>query len=62
MLIWLKNAHLQKASSHYACTLYKVFIMFAELIGGILSNSLALISDAGHMFTDALALSIPYSH
>lgn len=27
-----------------------------ELIGGILSNSLALLSDAGHMFTDVLAL------
>ncbi|MBI1994686.1 MAG: cation transporter, partial [Deltaproteobacteria bacterium] len=33
---------------------------FAELLGGILTNSLALLSDAGHMFSDiaALALSI----
>jgi cobalt-zinc-cadmium efflux system protein len=31
-------------------------IMVAEIIGGFLSNSLALLSDAGHMLTDALAL------
>ncbi len=33
-------------------------IMVAEVIGGIFSNSLALISDAGHMLTDALALGL----
>ncbi len=34
--------------------------MVAEVVGGILSNSLALLADAGHMFTDvgALALSL----
>jgi cobalt-zinc-cadmium efflux system protein len=34
--------------------------MVAEVVGGVLSNSLALLADAGHMFTDvaALALSI----
>jgi len=31
-------------------------IMVAEVIGGILSNSLALLGDAGHMLVDALAL------
>jgi len=30
--------------------------MLLELAGGILSGSLALISDAGHMFTDALGI------
>lgn len=35
-----------------------VFITLAEFIGGVLSNSLALLSDAGHMFTDTLALAI----
>lgn len=35
-----------------------VIIFFAELLGGFLSNSLALISDAGHMLTDAGALLI----
>jgi len=29
-----------------------------ELIGGLVSNSLALLSDAGHMFTDILALAL----
>jgi cobalt-zinc-cadmium efflux system protein len=29
-----------------------------ELAGGLLSNSLALIGDAGHMFTDTLALGL----
>jgi len=34
--------------------------MVAEVVGGFLSNSLALLADAGHMFTDvgALALSL----
>jgi cobalt-zinc-cadmium efflux system protein len=34
--------------------------MVAEVVGGVLSNSLALLADAGHMFTDvgALALSL----
>lgn len=35
-----------------------VFFMFAEIVGGILSNSLALLGDAGHMFVDALALTL----
>jgi len=33
-------------------------VMLAEVIGGILSNSLALLSDAGHMLVDALALGL----
>lgn len=33
-------------------------ILSGELIGGILSNSLALLSDAGHVLTDTLALSL----
>ncbi len=33
------------------------FLIFTgEVIGGFLSNSLALLSDAGHVFTDALAI------
>ncbi len=31
-------------------------IFIAEVIGGIISNSLALLSDAGHVLTDAFAL------
>jgi cobalt-zinc-cadmium efflux system protein len=33
-------------------------IMVAEILGGVFSNSLALLSDAGHMLTDALALGL----
>ncbi len=35
-----------------------VVVMIAEIIGGIVSHSLALISDAGHMMVDALALGL----
>ena len=31
---------------------------FAEVAGGLLTNSLALLSDAGHMFSDIAALSL----
>jgi len=34
--------------------------MLAELIGGIISNSLALIADAGHMLGDIFALSMSF--
>ncbi len=32
--------------------------MVVEVIGGILSGSLALLADAGHMFTDTMALAL----
>ena len=32
--------------------------MVAEVIGGVLSGSLALLSDAGHMITDAAAITL----
>ncbi|MBI5078562.1 cation transporter [Candidatus Saganbacteria bacterium] len=35
-----------------------VIVFFVELIGGLVSNSLALLSDAGHMLTDIMALSL----
>lgn len=35
-------------------------MMLAEIIGGLLTNSLALISDAGHMFTHFFALAISF--
>ena len=35
-----------------------IFILLAEIIGGILSNSLALLGDAGHMLVDAMALGL----
>ncbi len=35
-------------------------MMIAEVIGGLLANSLALLSDAGHMLTDTLALALSF--
>ena len=35
-------------------------VMIIEVIGGILTNSLALLSDAGHMFTHFFALGISF--
>ncbi|ANF97147.1 cation diffusion facilitator family transporter [Paenibacillus bovis] len=34
--------------------------MIVEVIGGIVTNSLALLSDAGHMFSDAAALGLSF--
>ncbi len=35
-------------------------ILAAEVVGGLLSNSLALLSDAGHVFADIAALSLSW--
>ncbi len=35
-------------------------MMVAEVVGGLLANSLALLSDAGHMLTDNLALLLSF--
>jgi len=35
-----------------------LIVMIVEIIGGIITNSIALISDAGHMFTHAFAISV----
>ncbi len=56
--------HKRSVSSHQSNLLIALFItgaiMVAEFIGGLLSNSLALLSDAGHMFMDILALLLSY--
>lgn len=49
------SAHLQGKALNTALIVAFIF-MFIELVGGIVANSLALISDALHMFTDAGAL------
>jgi len=36
------------------------FILVVEVIGGFLSNSLALLSDAGHVFADIIALALSW--
>jgi cobalt-zinc-cadmium efflux system protein len=35
-----------------------LLVLVAEVVGGILSNSLALLADAGHMLTDVAALAL----
>src|SRR5262245_5362019 len=40
--------------------LLTVVILFVELIGGLVSHSLALLSDAGHVLTDILALGLAW--
>mgnify|MGYP006279473973 CR=1 FL=1 len=35
-----------------------LIVMFVEIFGGLVTNSIALITDAGHMFTHAFAISI----
>lgn len=51
--------HLAKRSLRIAFFL-TVVILLAELIGGLLANSLALLSDAGHVITDIFALGLAW--
>jgi cobalt-zinc-cadmium efflux system protein len=37
-----------------------ISILVGEVIGGVLSNSLALLSDAGHVFADVIALALSW--
>src|ERR1035437_1049022 len=54
-----EHRYLTAASRPLQLTLGIVLvIMVVELVGGIMSNSLALQSDAGHMLIDALALAL----
>ena len=39
---------------------FNVSLMVLEIVGGIISGSLALLSDAGHMLTDSLAIFLSY--
>ena len=37
-----------------------IIILIAELVGGFFANSLALLSDAGHVVTDVFALGLAW--
>ena len=53
------NHHTDNGSNGLKIALIVVLVvMVAEIVGGILSNSLALLGDAGHMLVDALALGL----
>jgi cobalt-zinc-cadmium efflux system protein len=50
-----------KASNTYAIPFFLILIFaFIEIFGGIWTNSLALLSDAWHMFSDAFALGLAW--
>lgn len=51
------NTAAQTGRLRLALVLTSVFLV-AEVIGGVVSNSLALLADAGHMFTDVAALGL----
>ncbi len=73
----MKHSHRPKQNSHAADELFEYrsvekkklklamavtgIMMVAEIIGGFWTNSLALISDAGHMFTHFFALAISFA-
>lgn len=54
------NAGLNKLPRLRLALLLTAVGMAIELAGGLLSNSLALLSDAGHMFTHIFALGLSY--
>jgi cobalt-zinc-cadmium efflux system protein len=39
---------------------FSLLILTAEIAGGILTNSIALLADAGHVFTDVIALALSW--
>lgn len=54
--------HYREASQKALLTVLclSLVYLFVELIGGFMTNSLALLADAGHMFTDVAALSLSF--
>lgn len=59
------NNHGQQVDSKNKKVLKWTFFLIAgfmivEVVGGIMTNSLALLSDAGHMLSDAAALALSY--
>ena len=54
------NHKFKEGKNLFITLLLNFVISFAEIIGGIFSNSLSLISDALHNFSDGLAMLISY--
>ncbi|WP_174730424.1 cation diffusion facilitator family transporter [Mesobacillus harenae] len=52
------HSHSNNKQALFWAFLIILSFMFVEVIGGILTNSLALLSDAGHMLSDAAALGL----
>lgn len=59
-----KNTHQEKSSANslYAIPFFLILVFgLLEFFGGIWTNSLALLSDAWHMFSDLFALGLAWS-
>jgi len=54
------HSHLNVIRKMKFVVLLTVGILVLELVGGILTHSLALLSDAGHIFADVLALGLSW--
>ncbi len=57
-----EHAHRFESSSWRLSLAFWTQLIFfvVELVGGILTNSLALLADAGHMFSDVVALGLSF--
>ena len=53
-----EHGHTQSVKALRVALGLTLLLLVAEVVGGILSNSLALLADAGHMLTDAGALAL----
>ncbi len=60
--IEVRHAHSQDDSSQRLRLAFvlSAVILIVEIAGGLVSNSLAVLSDAGHVFTDVLALGLAW--
>src|SRR5437016_7410871 len=56
----MSQDHAGHDHTHGMAFFLTMLILAAELIGGFLSNSLALLSDAGHVVTDIFALGLAW--
>jgi cobalt-zinc-cadmium efflux system protein len=54
------NSHLSAGNKLKYGIILSLTILVAEVIGGLASNSLALLSDAGHVFADIIALGLSW--
>jgi cobalt-zinc-cadmium efflux system protein len=53
------SSDLQKIRRHLRISLIvTIAIVAVEFVGGVVSNSISLISDAGHVFTDSMAIAL----
>ncbi|WP_042462982.1 cation diffusion facilitator family transporter [Neobacillus dielmonensis] len=54
------HSHTGNKKALFSAFLLIAAFMIVEVIGGLLTNSLALLSDAGHMLSDAVALGLSF--